>query len=199
MALNEASRALIMLHGRGATSESMISLKDYLHLEDAAILAPQATNNSWYPYSFMAPVEKNQPALDSALEIIHALVIEINEQEIPLNRIFILGFSQGACLALEYAARNAAVYGGIIAFTGGLIGETLNKSNYRGDFQDTPVLLSTKDPDTHVPLSRVKETAAIFRTLNAHVELKVEEGGSHSIEMEEIEAANELVFNKKGG
>ena len=178
MALNEASRALIMLHGRGATSESMISLKDYLHLDDAAILAPQATNNSWYPYSFMAPVEKNQPALDSALELIHNLVIEINEQEIPLTRIFILGFSQGACLALEYAARHAGVYGGIIAFTGGLIGEKLDKSNYHGDFQDTPVLLSTKDPDPHVPLSRVKESAAIFRALHAQVELQVEEGGN---------------------
>ena len=195
MPLNEASLALIMLHGRGATAESMISLKDYLHLDDAAILAPQATNNSWYPNSFMAPVEKNQPALDSALGLIHNLVIEINEQEIPLSKIFILGFSQGACLALEYAARHAGVYGGIIAFTGGLIGEKLDKSNYSGDFQDTPVLLSTKDPDPHVPLSRVKERAAIFRALNAKLELQVEEGGSHSIEMEEIEAANEFVFN----
>lgn len=196
--VKEAAHAIIMLHGRGASAEGMISLKEHLHLSRTAILAPQATNSSWYPFSFMAPVEKNQPALDSALQIIDDLVRELKVQGIPPEEIYFLGFSQGACLALEYAARHAECYGGIIAFTGGLIGERLHTENYQGDFEGTPVLISTKDPDPHVPLSRVEKSAEIFRSLNALVDLRVEKGGRHTIEMEEIQAANSLIFNKNG-
>ncbi len=183
-----------MLHGRGANAESIISLTHHLSLGDAAILAPQATNHSWYPYSFLAPVEQNQPALDSALQLIGELVREITAAGISLNQIYFLGFSQGACLALEYATRHAAGYGGIIAFTGGLIGEQLNPNNYQGDFTGTPVLITTGNPDPHVPLTRVEESVAVLEKLNAKVTLKVYNGRTHTIQKQEIDLANELVL-----
>jgi phospholipase/carboxylesterase len=192
--LEEAKKVLIMLHGRGSTAENIISLKDHLLVDGAAILAPQATNNSWYPYSFMAPVSENQPALDSALNLLNELVGEIEAQGKSSQQIYFLGFSQGACLALEYATRHAKAYGGVIAFTGGLIGETLTRENYTGDFQDSPILITTGDPDPHVPLIRVQDSVKILQKLNAKVELKVYEGRVHTIQMEEIELANDLVL-----
>ena len=191
--LKEAKKVLIMLHGRGSSAENIISLTDHLKVNDAAILAPQATNHSWYPYSFMAPVSENQPALDSALKILEELVEEIEAQDKSSRQIYFLGFSQGACLALEYVARHAKAYGGVIAFTGGLVGETLNKENYSGDFQNTPILITTGDPDPHVPLIRVEDSVKILQKLNAKIELKVYEGRVHTIQMEEIELGNELL------
>ena len=191
--LKEAKKVLIMLHGRGSSAENIISLTDHLKVNDAAILAPQATNHSWYPYSFMAPVNENQPALDSALKILEELVEEIEAQDKSSRQIYFLGFSQGACLALEYVARHAKAYGGVIAFTGGLVGETLNKENYSGDFQNTPILITTGDPDPHVPLIRVEDSVKILQKLNAKIELKVYEGRVHTIQMEEIELGNELL------
>ena len=183
-----------MLHGRGATAESIIGLADHLNLKDAAILALQATNNSWYPYSFLAPVKENQPALDSALEVIDDLVKDIQSNGIPLHQIYFLGFSQGACLSLEYVARHAAGYGGVIAYTGGLIGETLNAENYTGDFLHTPILITTGDPDPHVPLIRVQESVAVLEKLNAEVSLRVYSGRAHTIQQQEIELANKLIL-----
>ena len=179
----------------GSSAENIISLTDHLKVDAAAILAPQATNNSWYPYSFMAPVEENQPALDSALKILDELVEEAEAQGKSSRQIYFLGFTQGACLALEYVARHAKAYGGVVAFTGGLVGETLNKENYSGDFQNTSILITTGDPDPHVPLIRVEDSVKIFKALNAKVELKVYEGRVHTIQMEEIELANELVLD----
>ena len=191
---DDAEQAIIMIHGRGASAANIVTLAEHLNLPRTAILAPQATNNSWYPYSFMAPVEDNQPALNSALKVIDEVIGEIIKNDIALNRIFFLGFSQGACLTLEYTARNAAKYGGIIAFTGGLIGETLNIANYMGDFSQTPFLITTGDPDPHVPLSRVEESIAVLKTMNAQVSSRVYRGKPHSISMEEIELANELIL-----
>ncbi len=193
-ALDEAKKAIIMLHGRGASAESILSLASELNLSDAAILAPQATNHSWYPYSFLAPEEQNQPALNSALQLIGELVKEITTAGIPLNQIYFLGFSQGACLALEYVTRNAVAYGGIIAFTGGLIGEQLNPDNYQGDFAGTPVLITTGNPDPHVPLIRVEESVAVLEKMNAKVTLRVYNGRVHTILSEEIKLANDLVL-----
>lgn len=192
--LSEAKKAIIMLHGRGASAESIIGLADQLNLSDAAIFAPQATNHSWYPYSFLAPVEENQPALDSALEVIDDLVKDIQSGGIAQDKIYFLGFSQGACLALEYATRHAATYGGIIAFTGGLIGEQLNLDNYTGDFGHTPIFITTGNPDPHVPLTRVEESVAILEKLNAAVSLQVYNGRPHTIQFQEIELANKLVL-----
>lgn len=195
LSLKEAKNAVIMLHGRGASAHSIVSLAGHFNLQDAAILAPSATNNSWYPYSFMVPEEQNQPALDSALEIIGALVEDIVANGIPRNKIFFSGFSQGACLSLEYVARNATRYGGVMAFTGGLIGEHLDATNYKGDFASTPILITTGDPDTHVPLSRVEESVVLLEALYAKVLLKVYNGRPHTIQQEEIDLANEFVFN----
>jgi phospholipase/carboxylesterase len=192
--LSEAKKAIIMLHGRGANAQSITSLAAQLNLSDAAILAPQATNSSWYPYSFLAPVEENQPALDSALEVIDEIVTDILAAGVPLHKIYFLGFSQGACLALEYTTHHAAGYGGVIAFTGGLIGEELNLDNYKGDFLHTPILLTTGNPDPHVPLARVEESVAILEKLNAEVSLRVYNGRPHTIQLQEIDLANKLVL-----
>lgn len=192
--LDKASGALVLLHGRGGTAGNIISLAGEFNLNNIAVLAPQASNNSWYPYSFMAPVEENQPALGSALEIIGETVNDIIAAGIPAEKIWFAGFSQGACLTLEYVARNAQRYGGVIAFTGGLIGQQLTTNNYKGDFKHTPILITTGNPDPHVPLTRVDESVEVLKNLGADVTLKVYNGRPHTITMPEIELANQLIF-----
>ena len=192
--LKDAAKAIIMLHGRGAAPQDIISLKRYLKLDGMAILAPEATNNSWYPYSFMAPVAQNQPALDSALTIIGDIVTEIEAAGIAPENIYFAGFSQGACLTLEYTARNAKRYGGIIALTGGLIGQELVKGNYKGDFNQTPLFISTGNPDPHVPVSRVEESIEVFKSLNAAVTSEIYSGRPHTISAEEIKVVNEQIL-----
>jgi len=190
----EASRAVIFLHGRGASAADILSLNDHLRIDDAALFAPQATNSSWYPYSFISPVSQNQPALDSALEIIKNLVKEIVASGIAASKIYFVGFSQGACLSLEYVTRNAQQYGGVVAFTGGLIGQEINMNNYKGDFKQTPVLITTGDPDPHVPVRRVEMSEGIIKKMNASVTVKIFNGRAHTISPREIELARELVF-----
>jgi phospholipase/carboxylesterase len=192
--LANAKGALVLLHGRGGTAQNIISLAGEFNLTDIAIIAPQATNNSWYPYSFMSPVADNQPALDSALTVIHEAVNDIIAAGIAPANIYFAGFSQGACLTLEYVARNAQRYGGAIAFTGGLIGRELETANYKGDFARTPILLSTGNPDPHVPLTRVEESAAVLKDLGADVTVKVFNGRPHTIIQQEIDLANQLIF-----
>ena len=194
--IEQAKKALIMLHGRGASANSIMSLSSRLTLPETAIIAPQATQHSWYPYSFMAPVENNEPALSSALVVIDEIVNDILKQGIAKKDIYFLGFSQGACLTLEYVARHGDVYGGVIAFTGGLIGEELNTKNYSGDFSGTPISITTGDPDPHVPLSRVEESVAQLKKMNANVVLKVYKGRPHTITEEELELAEQHVLNK---
>ena len=191
----QAKKAIIMLHGRGASASGIISLKDHLELEGFTIVAPQATEHSWYPYSFMAPVQNNQPALDSALEVIGSVVDDLKQQGIEQENIYFLGFSQGACLTLEYTTRNAGRYGGVIALTGGLIGEKLLNENYKGDFNNTPVLITTGDPDPHVPVSRVNDSVEVLKKLNADVTLKIYPGRPHTITGEELALANAILTN----
>jgi len=191
---DQAKKAMIMLHGRGASAVSILTLKDHLQLDGYAIVAPQATEHSWYPYSFMAPVTNNQPALDSALEVIGSLVEDIKQQGIAQEDIYFLGFSQGACLTLEYVSRNAGRYGGVIAFTGGLIGEKLISENYQGDFGQTPILVTTGDPDPHVPVSRVNETVSLLKKLNANITLKIYKGRQHTVTTEELALANSILL-----
>ncbi len=194
--LTDARQVIIMVHGRGATPEDIIQLAPRLQLEDAAILAPRAERQTWYPHSFLAPVRMNQPALGSALDLLDSLVDEVLEQGIGTERIFFLGFSQGACLVLEYAARNGRRYGGVMAFTGGLIGEQLDRSAYQGDFAGTPVLVTTGDPDPHVPVARVEDTVSILREMHAEVYLKIYPGRPHTILAEELDLANREVLPK---
>lgn len=194
--VEQAKSALVMIHGRGASAESMVPLSRYLDLKDAAIFAPQATKHSWYPTSFIEPVEYNQPALDSALELVGGLVQDIIKAGIPADQIYFLGFSQGACLTLEYVTRNAQKYAGVIAFTGGLIGEKLQMENYKGDFAETTVLISTGDPDAHVPLKRVKESAGIMEGMNAKMHVVAYPAKQHTITNDEIDLANSLFFKE---
>ena len=192
--LEKASKALIMLHGRGATAESILSLSDHLNVQGYALLAPQATNNTWYPYSFMASVDENEPWLSSAIDIVKQTVDKVLQSGIRSENIYFLGFSQGACLATEYAARNAQRYGGIVVFTGGLIGKEINRSNYSGDFEQTPVFFGTSNPDFHVPVERVYASANIASVMNANVTEKVYENRGHTISEDEIEIVNSLIF-----
>ncbi|CAM3825926.1 alpha/beta hydrolase [Mucilaginibacter galii] len=189
-----AKGALVMLHGRGGTASNILSLARELNVASFALYAPQATNDSWYPYSFMAPDEQNEPALDSALQVIGDLVQQIVKDGIPEEKIFFMGFSQGACLTLEYIARNARRFGGAIAFTGGLVGEQLNLANYTGNFDGTPILITTGNPDPHVPLSRVEESVTILQQHKASVTLKVYPGRPHTITQDEIDLANTLIL-----
>jgi phospholipase/carboxylesterase len=189
-----AKAALILIHGRGASASDIMGLAGQLNVNDMAIYAPQATNNSWYPYSFIAPVSANEPALTSAIDIIDQTVGQAVADGISTNNIYFAGFSQGACLTLEYITRNAMRYGGAVAFTGGLIGEKLDLANYKGDFNGTPILITTGDPDPHVPVSRVEESAEILKGLNANVTLKIYKGRPHTISFEELSLADQYVF-----
>lgn len=195
--VEQADKALIMLHGRGGTADDILSISQYLNLTGFALIAPQASNRTWYPYSFLAPSKENEPWLSSAVEVVGETVEKVLNAGIAAERIYFLGFSQGACLTLEFTARNARRYGGIVAFTGGLIGDEINASNYKGDFEQTPVLLSTGDPDAHVPVDRVMASAEYIKGMNASVVEKVYPGKSHSISMKEIDLANQLIFGNK--
>lgn len=190
--LEQSGKALIMLHGRGATAEDILSLRQHLAVDDFTLLAPQASRQSWYPYSFMAPVSQNQPALDSALELLGQVVSSLRDQGLGSREIYLLGFSQGACLTAEYAARNAQHYGGVICFTGGLIGQQLSTDIYKGGFHGTPVLITTGDADPHVPVSRVEESAGIMTNLGAQVTQKIYKGRPHTILPQELELANQI-------
>jgi len=194
--LGKSKKALVMLHGRGASASDILSLAGYFDVNDFSLVAPQATNNTWYPYSFMAPVNANEPWLSSAISLLKEIVDEIINGGIDKKDIYFLGFSQGACLMLEFTARNADAYGGIIAFTGGLIGEIINEQNYTGDFQNTPVFIGTSDPDPHVPVSRVKESAGILMRLNAEVIEKIYPGMGHTINDDEIRRAGNILNGK---
>lgn len=190
--IEEADKALIMIHGRGGTSENILSLAPELGVNDFALLAPEAYNNSWYPLSFLAPTEQNEPWLTSALDLLKELELDLNSKGIPSENIYFFGFSQGACLCTEYVTRNAKRYGGVAAIIGGLIGEAINTGDYISDFKDTPVLLATSNPDSHVPLERVQRTAEIMELKNAQVSLKVFENAGHTILPQEISLAAAL-------
>ncbi len=192
--LAAADRALILVHGRGGSAGDILSLADYLPVEGYALLAPQATRNSWYPYSFLAPPAENQPWLGSALELLAEVVEDVLAAGIGRERIYFTGFSQGACLTLEFVARNAARYGGVAAFTGGLIGDRIYVGNYTGDFAGTPFFIGTGNPDPHVPVERVEETVRVLRGMGATVTEKVYPGIPHTIVADELELAGKLVF-----
>lgn len=193
--LKATGKVLIMLHGRGATAQDILSLASYLDVSDFSLFAPQATNNTWYPYSFLAPPSQNEPWLSSALALLKELLDDLHKQGVPAQNIYFLGFSQGACLALEFIARHAARYGGVAAFTGGLIGDKIYSENYKGDFGGMPVFIGTANPDPHVPVERVHDTAGILKNRNAAVTEQVYNNMGHTINQDEINLANSLIFN----
>jgi phospholipase/carboxylesterase len=192
--IENAQKAMILLHGRGATAQDILGLADHFPVDDFALFAPQATGNTWYPYSFLAPPSQNEPGLSSALEILKELLEEIQQKGIAAENIYFAGFSQGACLTAEFVTRNAARYGGVIIFTGGLIGDKIYAENYNGDFEGTPVFIGTGNPDAHVPVERVRETEKMMKEMNANVEVKIYDNRPHTVSGDEIDLAKKLIF-----
>lgn len=192
--LDQARKALILLHGRGAGAEDILSLSEHLDVNDFALIAPQATNNTWYPFSFLMRPSQNEPWLSSALALVKEVVDELQDGGISSERIYFAGFSQGACLTLDFVARNATRYGGVAAFTGGLIGDRIYEENYNGDFRGTPIFIGSSNPDPHVPVDRVHDTSRILKNLNAVVTEKIYNHLGHTINDDEIRLANSLIF-----
>lgn len=192
--LKEAAKALIMLHGRGAPAEDILGLASHLAVKDFALVAPQATNLTWYPYSFLAPPAQNEPWLSSALALIDGVVQDVKSAGIDYADIYFTGFSQGACLTLEYVTRHARRWGGIAAFTGGLIGDRIYSENYHGNFAGTPIFIGSSDPDPSVPVERVYATTKILKSLNASVNEKIYPDMGHTIIEDEIAIANSSIF-----
>lgn len=189
----EAFGAMVLVHGRGATAQSMRWLYEAFRASDYLAVAPQAAGQSWYPHSFLSPISANQPYLDSALARLETLFRSLAEQGMPADKTVLAGFSQGACLALEYAARHPRRYGAIIGLSGGLIGPPGTPRRYPGLFAGTPVFLGGGDPDPHVPFERMEETAQVFRGMEAAVELRRYPGMGHGINEDELDAARQLV------
>ena len=192
-ALDKASGLIIFLHGRGGSSEDIMTLSHMIGLPGLAYLAPDAANNTWYPTSFLSPLEENQPWLSSALKKVETLVQSGRDAGLGTERIAICGFSQGACLATEFAATHPARYAGIIAFTGGLIGHVEADLVHRGDLQQTPVFLGSSDPDAHVPFARVQRSAEILTGMNAAVTLQRYPGMPHTISRDGLEQAHRMM------
>lgn len=189
----ESAATLIMIHGRGASAQSILSLYHELGVNNLAAIAPQAAGNTWYPYSFLESIESNQPYLDSALAKIESLVTDLNSRGVSSEHIAILGFSQGACLTLEFAARHPRRYGAIIGLTGGLIGPVGTPRNYPGSLAGTPVFLGSGDPDPHIPFSRAIETRDVLGKMGADFDLRRYPGMSHTISEDELDACRELL------
>ena len=192
---DQAEKVLIMIHGRGGTAQDILSMAAYLNVSNFALVAPQATNNTWYPQSFLAPRAANEPSLSNALNTIKETVLDLEKQGFTKEQIYFLGFSQGACLTLDFVAANAARYGGVVAFTGGLIGERVDHRNYHGDFDGTPIFIGSSDPDMHVPVSRVKESTVLLEEMGARVTEIIYENMGHTISQAEITQVNKLIFN----
>jgi phospholipase/carboxylesterase len=188
-----ASGAVILLHGRGASAEDILGLVPEFDRPQLTYLAPQAAGHAWYPNSFLAPIQQNEPWLTSALDKVRAIVDQIIAAGIARDRIVIAGFSQGACLASEFVARNAARYAALIAFTGGLIGPPGTDFRYDGDLAGTPAWFGSGDPDPHVPWKRVQESAAILSAMGAEAVAKRYAGMPHTISREEIEEAVNII------
>ena len=192
-AVDAARVVAIVLHGRGATAEGILSLAHEFTAADVAYLAPQAAGHAWYPYSFLSPFEQNEPWLGSALRLLSEIVSSLQEQGVPPERVALMGFSQGACLATEFAARHARRYAGVAAFSGGLIGPPGTPLSYDGTFDGTPAFFGCSDTDPHIPLERVRESAAIYRRMGAVVDERIYPRMGHTIVADEIAAVEGLL------
>ena len=197
--VDRARIALILLHGRGASAEDILGLTQEFQWEDVACLAPQAAGRTWYPYSFLAPIPQNEPNLSGALRVVGRLVADLQGQGLSTDRIALLGFSQGACLALEFAARNAAAYAAVVGLSGGLIGPPGTSRNYPGSLNGTPVFLGCSDIDAHIPVERVRESADVFRRMSATVDERIYPRMGHTINRDELEAVNALLGPRPQG
>jgi phospholipase/carboxylesterase len=192
-ALEDAEAAMILVHGRGATARSILQMGRQVGAEGVAYLAPQAARNTWYPNPFTAPVETNEPGRSSGLQAVTDAVAEAEAAGIPPEKIVILGFSQGACLASEFVAHNPQRYGGLVALSGGLIGQSIDPEDYEGDLEGTPVFFGCSDVDPHIPAERVHVSAEVFENLDGDVEKRLYEGMGHGVNDDEIEYVSALV------
>jgi phospholipase/carboxylesterase len=193
----KARLAVILLHGRGSAPEDLLELADEWNVPDIAYLAPAAAGGSWYPESFLVPIDRNEPWLTSALRTVERVLGEIEHRGVPPERVAILGFSQGGCLALEFAARHARRYAGVVGLSAGLIGPPGTPRAYGGSLAGTPVLLGCSDIDPHIPLSRVHESADVFRRLGAIVDERIYPGMGHSVNRDEVDAVKTLFLTRK--
>jgi predicted esterase len=194
--IEKANAVMIMIHGRGATAESILTLADEINIDGIAYLAPQANSNTWYPYSFLSPIEMNEPGITSGLELIDSMILELKAKGFKSDKTFILGFSQGACLSLEYTARNAGNVGAVFGLSGGLIGPPGTPRNYQGEFNGTEVFLGRGDIDPHIPIERVKETEEIFNSMKANVTKRIYKGMGHAINQDEINFIKTMIKGK---
>jgi phospholipase/carboxylesterase len=190
--LGQARAAMILVHGRGASAADIMTLGAELMQPGFAYLAPQAAGNAWYPYPFTAPMESNEPYLSSALEVL-ATVLASVEETIPAERVVLLGFSQGACLTLEFAARHARRYGGVVGLSGGLIGPEGTPRDYPGNFAGTPAFLGCSDVDPHIPKERVIASGDLFERMGAMVTVRLFPGMPHTVNADEIRTVNEMI------
>lgn len=191
--LAEARAAVIMVHGRGASPQSILELAEAIPHPDVAYLAPGAVDGTWYPQSFMAPIAANEPGISSGISVIHALIEQVVAAGIPEERIMLLGFSQGACLASTSAQRKPKRYGGVVVLSGGLIGPPSTEWSADGDFAGTPIFLGCSDVDAHIPEVRVLASAAHLERMGAEVTCRIYQGFGHAVNEDEIAFVRELV------
>jgi predicted esterase len=191
--LEEAAGAVILVHGRGANAADILGLAQAIDRPDLTYLAPDAAGHAWYPHPFTAPRSINQPWLNSALGLLGRMIAELGDGGIPTERVVLLGFSQGACLSLEYAARNTRRYGGVVALSGGLIGDAITRADYAGSLAGTPAFLGCSDMDPFIPVARVQESSAIMRQLECEVTERIYRGAGHTVVSDEIEAVQRLL------
>jgi len=190
-----ARAAAVLLHGRGGSAEDMLGLAQEFGQRDIAWLAPEAPGHTWYPYSFLAPLAQNEPHLSNALATVNATFDRLAQEGFPPERVALIGFSQGGCLGLEYAARNAKRYGAVAGLSAGLIGPPGTARNDAGSFAGTPLFLGCSDIDSHVPLARVHESRDVFESLGAQVTERIYPGMGHTVNADEVAHVSKLLAN----
>jgi len=196
--LDTVRGVMVMVHGRGATAQSILELAGVLRGDGWAFVAPQASGNTWYPQSFLQPIAVNEPGISSGLSVLQEIFASLDAQGIGAERTMLLGFSQGACLSLEYIARNARRLGGVAGLSGGLIGPPGTPRDYRGSLSGTPVFLGCSDVDSHIPAARVRESATVLEALGGRVTMRLYEGMGHTVNVDEIAAVREMMRSVAG-
>jgi predicted esterase len=195
--LSDARLAVILVHGRGGSARDILALGAEFDLTDVAYVAPEAEGHTWYPHSFLAPMERNEPGLSSGLRLLSSLLDDLERGGMPSHRVALVGFSQGACLALEFAARHAHRFAAIAGLSGGLIGPPGTPREYRGSFAGTPVFLGCSDVDPHVPLDRVLESADVLERMGASVDRRIYPGMGHTVTADEVRAVQALLGRER--
>ncbi len=191
--LEKARAGAIFVHGRGADARDILGLASEVDPGDIAYAAPDAAGHTWYPFSFLSPIEQNEPGISSGLRVIGGLIEQFTKAGIPPEKLLLLGFSQGACLALEYAARHARRYGGVAGLSGGLIGPPGTPRDYAGSFGGTPVFLGCSDVDPHIPKERVIETSQVMERLGATVTVRLYARMGHTVNIDELTSVREML------